>query len=126
MDAFYAESSKPAVRYRRLCYFRALSMWGESPRPNSADKVLHLAAYLRAGGYRSSSSILSQYKVDTERQGDMVDSTVLRALRDGTWACRRGQGPPIKAMALPFERLGNYPEDETHGYQTGPLARGML
>ena len=79
MDSFYAESSKPAVRYRRLCYQRALSMWREQPRPITADKVLHLAAYLRAGGYRSSASVLSQYKVDAERQGDPMDNTVLRA-----------------------------------------------
>ena len=69
MDGFYTESSASAVRARRRCYERLLGLWGLSPWPLDGDKVVYLAADLKAFKYRSAANVLSQIRVDAELRG---------------------------------------------------------
>ena len=108
---FYAPSSGPSVKARRKCYARLLALWGHLPWPLEAAKVLHLAAGLKARRYRSAASILSQYRVDAERQGQDLPPSVHRVFTDCARSCRRGLGPTVQARALDFERLAELPAE---------------
>ena len=81
----------------------------EVPFPLTADKVLHLGAGLRAGGYRSAANYMSTYKIAAERRGDHIGPQVSRAFVDAARACQRGLGPPLRALALPFFELEGLP-----------------
>ena len=107
----YAASSAPSVAARRSCYVRILRLWGEDPHPISADKVLHLAAGLKAGHYRSSDAVLSQLKVDAERAGENITHQIARAFTDATRACRRGLGPPKQPLPLDLFRMSQLSAD---------------
>ena len=108
-DGFYAASSCSAVRARRSCYTRLLALWGETPHPLSLNKILFLAAGLKARRYRSAASVLSQLRVDAEREGQEITTGFSRAFTDSARSCRRGLGPALTARALTFERLGDLP-----------------
>ena len=122
LDGVYAESSAPAVADRRRLIALMLSQWGDAVDPISPERVLKLAATLKAGKYRSSASVLSQYKVDAERKGQGVTAAVLRALTDAGRSCRRGQGPPIQSMALPFAKLHQLPPSPLAWARGGPTS----
>ena len=117
----YAASSASAVRARRNCIARILSSWGVSAYPVTPEKVACLGAGLKRGGYRSSGNVLSQYRVDAERQGQAMDSSLHRVFTDVGRACRRGVGPSMRAAPLPFERLKFLPSSAEPWVSGGPL-----
>ena len=122
LDAgFYAASSASAVRSRRRCYTQLLGRWQLEPFPANAFKLRCLGAGVRQGGYRSYSSILAQYRVDSERQGDNWEGPLRRLYADAARACKRGLGPTIQALPLPLERLRELPGDPRPWVRDGPV-----
>jgi len=117
----YAASSKPSVRYRRSAVEHLLEPWGLKPLPLTTEKVYKLAASIKAGGYRSAASLLSQYRVDAERAGYTCAGPLARAFTDAARSCRRGLGPSTKALALPFERLADLPPSPKPWVMGGPI-----
>ena len=105
LDDVYAASTASAVRGRRKCYARILQLWGLTAHPISAQKVLFLGAGLKSGGYRSAGSVLSQYHVDAVRAGQVPDRQMMQLLSDASRSCRRGLGPPRRALALDVPKL---------------------
>ena len=89
--------------------------------PVSVEKVLWLAAGLKARRYRSAASVLSQLRVDAERQGQDITSSIRRALADAARSCRRGLGPATSAKPLDFEGLGSLPITPEPWRPHGPL-----
>ena len=127
MRGIYAESSAPALRGRRGCYLRMLRLWGLVPFPITQEKVIALGAGLKAGGYRSAGSVLSQYSTDAARAGQVLSQPVARALTDATRSCARGLGPPIRALALEVPRFAELPTDPAPFCAGGPVGpRNML
>ena len=120
-DGFYAASSGSAVRARRSCYTRILALWNENPLPLTIQKVLYLAAGLKARRYRSAASVLSQLRVDAERTGEEISAGLRRAFTDSARSCRRGLGPSVTARALAFEKLGDLPLEMTPWATAGPV-----
>jgi len=120
-EDMYAASSRPAIRSRRQAVAELLRPWNLEPFPLTPAKVLRLAASLKAGGYRSASSVLSQYRVDAERRGDLLDGPVARAFADAGRSCRRGLGPVTKARPLPLERFAELPATPVPWVTGGPL-----
>ena len=120
-DGFYATSSASAVRARRTCYTRLLSLWGVAPLPLSVDKVLWLAAGLKARRYRSAASVLSQIRVDAERGGQDISSGLRRTFADAARSCRRGLGPVVSARPLDFEAMRALPTAPEPWRPHGPI-----
>ena len=106
---FYASSSRASIAGRRNCVKRLLAEWGDAPYPITLEKLRRLGAGLHAGGFRSAATILSQYKVDSERRGEQFGPELTRLNADLVRACRRGQGPPVRAAPLPLERFCELP-----------------
>ena len=77
---------------------------------------------LKLGGYRSAAVYLSAYKVASERLGYVLGGSEIRAIRDATRACERGQGPAKQALPLPFEKLGQLRGDRQSWCKVGPLS----
>jgi len=117
----YAASSRASITGRRNCIKRLLAEWGEAPYPATAEKLRHLGAGLHAGSFRSAATILSQYKVDGERRGECFTPEMARLIADVGRACRRGQGPPVRAAPLPLERLGELPGGADPWVPGGPV-----
>jgi len=117
----YAASNKRAVKSRRATLASMLESWGLPLYPPTPDALTKLAASIKAGGFRSSSNLLSQYKVDAERLGHPFGGQLLRLFADVCRSCRRGQGPPVRAMALPLERLCELPPEPAAWARTGPI-----
>ena len=120
-EGFYASSSASAVRARRSCYARLLGLWGATPFPLTVDKVVWLAAGLKARRYRSAASVLSQIRVDAERGGQDVTAALRRTFADAARSCRRGLGPAVSARPLDFEGLKNLPVTPEPWHPHGPL-----
>ena len=118
---FYAESSAPAVRARRACAKNLLHVWGLPVHPVTAHSLRCLAASWKAGRYRSYASILSQVKVDSECRGQTWTAPLLRLYTDASRSCRRGLGPSVQAMPLPFDRLEELPADPRPWVSGGPV-----
>ena len=104
---FYAASSIAAVQARRRTIRTLLAPWGLSPAPVTASVLKALGASLKAGGYRSYDSVMSQLKVDAERDGESWTPQLRRLYTDVCRSCRRGLGPPRQALPLPFELLAD-------------------
>jgi len=122
LDAgFYAPSSRASVRARRKAIEVLLAAWGLEPYPATAQKLKALGASLKAGRYRSFSSILSQWKVDGERRGECWSPALLRLQTDVARSCARGLGPSRQALPLPFDRLGSLPADPRPWVPGGPI-----
>ena len=119
---FYAHSSAPSILARRRLYTRILSDWGMVLADFGPEAVHAVGATLRAGGYRSSDNVLSQMKVDAERAGVTINAAAKRALTDAARSCRRGIGPPLRAMALDFPRFEHLPSDIAPWAAGGPVA----
>ena len=117
----YASSSAPAVKARRECVRQLLSQWQLTPFPITAWKLRALGVSLKAGHYRSHASVVSQYKVDAERRGQPVDGVLCRIIADINRSCRRGLGPPVRALALPFDRLDELPGGMQPWCEHGPV-----
>jgi len=117
----YAASSTASIASRRQCIRTLLAEWDLDPYPLTAAKLQRLGASLHAGGYRSATSVLSQYKVDAERRGEGLGPEHLRLITDMSRACRRGQGPPIRAAPLPLERLGELTDGSAPWVRGGPV-----
>ena len=117
----YAPSNRAAVASRiRLCE-RVLAMWGLAALPPSARAISALGASLKAGGYRSAAVYLSTYKSWTARHGHEWSAVMQQAFHDAIRSCERGLGGPVKARALPFDRLGTLPSGDGAWVPGGPL-----
>jgi len=123
-DALYAPSSRATIKARRKAIISLLAPWGLEPHPISVENVTKLAASLRAGRYRGAASTLSQYRVDAERGGHQCLGAISRAFTDANRACRRGLGPALVSLPLPFEQLSELPPSLLHGSRPGPSAHG--
>ena len=121
---FYAASSAPSIAARRKLYLRIVADWGFTLADFGPELIHALGATLRAGGYRSACNILSQLRVDVERAGIEVTPASQRALGDAARSCRRGLGPPLRAMALDFPRFEGLPGVMTHGHQEAQQHQG--
>ena len=121
MQDFYAASSRASRVSKLRTVRRLLAAWGDSVLPITCAKVLHLCAALKAGGYRSAESYVSFYRCLAERAGCQLGPDARRAVLDGLRSCRRGIGPPVRAMALPFVRLHELPADRDPWCPGGPL-----
>ena len=119
---FYAASSAPAIAARRRLYHKILLQWGFDFEHLGPEVVHAVGATLRAGGYRSSDCILSQMSVDAERAGIEISPATRRALTDAARSCRRGLGPPLRAMALNFALFERLPGDPTPWAPGGPAS----
>jgi len=117
----YAATSTASIASRRQCIRTLLAEWDLQPYPLDGLKLQRLGASLHAGGYRSAVSILSQYKVDAERRGEQLGPEHVRMITDISRACRRGQGPPVRAAPLPLERLGDLPAGSAPWVRGGPV-----
>ena len=117
----HASSSAPAVKARRECVRQLLSQWQLTPFPITAWKLRALGASLKAGHYRSHASVVSQYKVDAEQRGQPVDGVLCRIIADINRSCRRGLGPPVRALALPFDCLDELPGGMQPWCEHGPV-----
>ena len=120
-EGFYASSSASAVRARRTCYTRLLGLWGATPLPLTVDKVLWLAAGLKARRYRSAPSVLSQIRVDAERGGQDISASLRRTFADAARSCKRGLGPAVSAKPLNFEDLRSLPVTPGPWHAHGPI-----
>ena len=117
----YAPSNRASVSSRiRLCE-RVLAMWGLPALPPSARTISALGASLKAGGYRSASVYFSCYKTWSARHGHEWTAVLQQAFQDAVRSCERGLGGPVKARALPFDRLGSLPGGDTPWVPDGPL-----
>ena len=121
-SGFYAASSAPSIAARRKLYQKIVLDWGFELADFGPELIHAVGATLRAGGYRSACNILSQLRVDAERSGIEVSAASQRALADAARSCRRGLGPPLRAMALDFARLEGLPGSSTPWAQGGPAA----
>lgn len=97
----------------------AVEKWGLALFPPSLLSVRALAATLKRGGYRSAESYLLLYKSECERRGVPYTADLLRVHRDCVRSCLRGLGGPVRALALPFERLGELSVGEDGPWNTG-------
>ena len=89
--------------------------------PLTIQKILYLASGLKARRYRSAASVLSQLRVDAERQGQDISASLRRAFTDAARSCRRGMGPATTAKALLFECLGDLPVTAEPWDSAGPV-----
>jgi len=117
----YAASTRATVKYRRRLVDTLLADWSEVAVPISHRKIKCLAASLKAGGYRSASAVLSLYKIDAERRGEVLGPSMLRLLTDMHRSCARGRGPAVAAAPLPMDRLTELDGSPEPWSNLGPL-----
>ena len=72
-------------------------------------------------GYRSAASYLWLYKGEAQHRGHSWLDTHHHSLKDAIRSCERGMGPPTRAMALPFVRLGLLPGPHGPWVNGGPV-----
>ena len=118
----YAASSIAGVKSRRKFLRKALDQWEQTPFPPTIEKIVRVAAVLKYGKYRSASSYLGQYRADAEREGHEITGPMRRMLTDMSTSCERGQGPGIKAMGLPMNRLTELPKGREPWVKGGPIS----
>ena len=123
-DDFYAATSQRSNHFKWRTIVEMLSKWRLDPLPPSKEAVVALGAALKRGGYRSSESYLSLLKVRAERQGYGYDAGLLRLHRDVVRSCKRGQGAPVKPMALPFAELHRLRDSDEPWVAGGPVGSG--
>ena len=102
-----------------------LGEWGLALVPFTVEKVYALGASLRWYGYSSAKQYLSTAAAQAERECPHIgpEPGVARALKDVKRACERGLGKSQGlAEALPFESLGDHPEEGTPWLRGSPLA----
>ena len=117
-----AASSRRSMEIKLRTIRAALGKWNLEMLPPSASSLRALGATLKKGGYRSAESYLSLYKVTCERNGFVFGPDLLRVHKDCIRSCTRGLGGPTKALALPFDRLGELGlEDEGPWSSGGPV-----
>ena len=97
----------------------AFAKWGLEAFPPTSMTVMALAATLKKGGYRSAESYLLLYRAECERRGAPYPADLVRVHRDCLRSCLRGLGGPVKALSLPFERLGELDLEEDGPWSTG-------
>ena len=120
-DGFYAVSSRSSQSSRLRTIEKALTAFRSPCWPLTVVRVQMLAAVLKRGGYASAAQYLSEYKLEAERQGQTIGGPEIRALKDCKRSCERGMGQPMRAMALPFARLGELPGGREPWVVGGPL-----
>ena len=122
VEDFTAPSSRGVAEAKLRTITKALGFWGYEVMPPSVEKVHSLGAALKRGGYRSAAQCFSLYRGLAERQGFELRASEVRAIQDAVRSCDRGVGGPVKAMALPFERLGELPGQRQAWVKGGPLS----
>ena len=121
-NEFYAPSNRAVMDAKLRTVSRALAFWSMPLEPPAVDKFHALGAALKAGGYRSASTYFSVYRGYLERAGFDLTSAELRSIQDATRSCERGVGGPMKAQALPFERLHQLPASRQAWAPHGPMS----
>ena len=123
VDDFYAASAGATAAAKWRTVVKALGMYDFTPFPPTSQKVLALGAVLKAGGYRSAETYLQAYRTAADRAECPFGASELRAVRDATRSCKRGLGGPVRAMPLPFERLGDaaLPDEDSPWVARGPV-----
>ena len=123
VDDFYAASAGATAAAKWRTVVKALGMYDFTPFPPTSQKVLALGAVLKAGGYRSAETYLQAYRTAADRAECPFGASELRAVRDAARSCKRGLGGPVRAMPLPFERLGEavLPDSDTPWVPGGPV-----
>ena len=123
----FSSSHAPVVESKLKTVQKALALWQLDLLPPSVVVIEALAASLKWGGYRSASSYLSVYKGYVERSGFSFGAPESRAMADAIRSCERGMGGPVKAMALPFDRLHELPGLRAPWAAGGPASpRNMM
>ena len=117
----YAASSQANLRYKRKLVSDLLAEWGHPVVPLTIAKLKCLGASLKAGRYRSGPAIVSQFKTDAERRGEVVSPAALRTISDVNRSCARGQGPAVTSAPLPLELLGSLPGAPAPWCKNGPI-----
>ena len=118
----HAASHRHVVEAKLRTVEKALSFWKLPLMPPTVLHFRALGAALKYGGYRSSASYFSIYKGHLERNGFELSAPQLRAVQDAVRSCERGQGGPVRAMALPFENLRQLPGGLTPFAPGGPVS----
>ena len=118
----HAPSQRKVVEMKMRTITTAVGKWGVPLFPPSAVAIKALAATLKRGGYRSAESYLLLYRAECERRGTPYTSDLARIHRDCVRSCLRGLGGPVRALGLPFERLGELDLlDDGPWCQGGPI-----
>ena len=99
----------------------ALGKWGLQLLPPSEEKVIALGSALKAGHYRSAQAYLTLYRGHAERSGYAISGPLQRAFRDANRSCVRGLGGPVRARALPLDRLSSLPGGPQPWCEGGPI-----
>ena len=116
---FHAASSRKATEMKLRTIKTAISKWGLALYPPTAASIKALAATLKRGGYRSAESYLLLYRGECDRRGVPYSADLVRIHRDCVRSCVRGLGGPVKALGLPFERLGELDTEEDGPWNPG-------
>ena len=99
---FHASSTRRAYEMKWRTIKKALEPWGLAPLPPKRETILALGAALKCGRYASAETYLVLLKTEAERHGHGYTSDLLRLHRDVVRSCARGQGGPVKPLALPL------------------------
>ena len=121
MSNVEARTTNKTTWYQWRTSQKALAEWNLTPWPITTEKVIHLAASLKRGGFRSARNYRSLYRVQAERRGQEVTSQLLRTLRDVGRSCARGMGAPSRSISLPLDRLGELPDEDEPWTKGGPV-----
>ena len=125
VEGFHSASTRRAAHWKWTTIVKALQAWGLSPFPPTRDSVLALAASLKTGNYATADSYLQLYRATCERRGWTFTPDLNWLLKDCVRSCLRGRGGPSKALALPFNRLGELDlADDGPWHQNGPVGPG--
>ena len=123
---YHAPSHRKAVEMKMRTIKAAMDKWGLQLFPPTHLSIKALGATLKKGGYRSAESYLLHYRAECERRSFAYTPDLTRTHRDCLRSCQRGLGGAVKALGLPFERLGELDINEEGpwcaGGPVGPAA----
>ena len=108
-DARFAASSQGPRKARRRTLERLAAAASFELFPPTIEKIRHLAAALRASGYKSARNYLSEYRTDGERLGFKLGVRAERELSDILRAVSRGTGPTRQSRAARPEEAIHIP-----------------
>jgi len=122
LDGVLALSTLASNDARWSTIVRYLGKFGLQPLPPTVDKIVALAAALKAGSYRSAPTYLGVYKSVALRHGYEFSQPMSQAMRDMTRSCLRGLGGPVRARPLPLDALSSLPGGSEPWVRAGPLS----
>ena len=102
----YTATSKRSVMARLSWWQEKAKSRGIEPYPLTSEKLLLMAALLKAGRYRSAQQYLYTAKREHARRGHAWDAGLTVLLGDARRSCARGLGGSRQAQPLPLEAAG--------------------